>query len=654
MKTPAETDIRNCLIPDYHLLPLEEQSYFETKTEAGQALKSIRQEFEPVKESRFYVLKLLPAYTESAAERIVRMNAAMSLFHKRYQDDPHLLAIHARIGAKILQREIPHIFNYLSPEDQVVLINTDFSQQFIAKMRSSSEEEQAQAYSHFKRQFKKHSLYFSWDKAISLAEKDEAWLAYQCARLAEFAPFLLYQNRNKKEALLEQLKRKTRVQDAFRINLTNTLQKLLYHLAEEASALVPFVPLERFNQSFAYQKALLIVDAFFNQKDFPDTLIYDYQSMLYAYLKQSLRSMHPWPQEKKPAIQKALSFIYQSIKDNTPVGNLKQYIDKRAEAQGFLQATSFTAQTDNLISAGLQLWNLDKHADEIAETKSIFSELTKPFLPIYAEYQHIAKYEKNNFCKIYRSLIPILITVSILILTAALLSLAGLPEFAIALGLIPAFIIGLGLTTLYLQVKDKIYHTLCVYYYSQGSGDVYAIPEFQVSDRMLASFNHNKTLAGDVRDFYIQGLQACDALELAFEQKLVLTKAEQESRAKNIQNRAILQLEWYDIHSNEQLSLDETLAIVLARVQTEGANRYQALAPTFSEEKHILKKQVALLAGIIEEELRKDALGVTSQKASSYEHLSSTPTFFNKPKCFSLKDELDAMDHLMSELPKPI
>lgn len=338
------------------------------------------------------------------------------------------------------------------------------------------------------------------------------------------------------------------------------------------------------------------------------------------------------------------------IRNTEPVKQTEDFLNKLSEAHAFMQATSLASQNDNCINAMLDLYNTNRAAEQINETKSMLMSLLEPFKPLYDEYKDIALYEKNTYSKVFRSIIPIIVLVGFIVVISTALAFLALPEVVFIVALIPTLFLGAFLASQYTAIKNTAYNFLRQSYY----GGVYEIPEFQINERMIQP-SAFKTLqnATTIRNFYVNELEKCDHLELNWSSKTsgTLSSHDLEQRAINEKRRNTLWLEWYDIHSNNKLGCNDITTIALERLQSEIDNEIKTMKDVFNDQD---LPEITLSIQQISVDIKTN-LGIKgpffyskSNKDNIIQDNHSSRFF--KPQCLENKNRAETLDVLLSSI----
>ncbi len=351
------------------------------------------------------------------------------------------------------------------------------------------------------------------------------------------------------------------------------------------------------------------------QKPFPNPPVFSKK-----YARESLSSLY--------------SYLLKVRNNQKEVKWCADSINKVADAHAFLQATGFATQNETSWLAWFDIVNYFRMAGHIADAKSILSKFTQPFTPLFIEYSKINR-EQNIVNQIIRTVMPMLILSAAVILVSALLSSFVIPEIAFIFILLPTIYLGLIAASFYVVAKDFIYNGLCQHWY----GGQFKIPEYQVSERMKASFGSAEK-ALKVRDFYVDEISTCFENEKEYQKQARLSQAEKENREKNTERNRELQLEWYDIHSNPNLSTDATMTITLNRLDIEGRKTCNDLQSALGNE---LKNEIPAVIHKITDKIRTS---VDQTRPLNTEQ----PRFFTRPACFKYREEVERLNTLRVEL----
>ena len=471
-------------------------------------------------------------------------------------------------------------------------------------------------------------------------------LEKHATQLARFVPLLHYRKLETEERAIDQLRAKYvlpngEVNEEFNRIDEEELTTLFSHCMQEVSRLnIDFVNLVAFNNIHANQMAKAVLLAFNSNAALNlATWFRQYEAALNAHIIHQLQLINgeAW-QASVHSIARELFNSLSYLWKNKTVGTLNTFLNKIADAHAFIQATHFSSQNESAYLAILDMYNIGRYREQIAEVKSIGASLLKPFRPLYEEYKNLGLYEKNGYRKAFRALMPIFITVAFIILVSYLLAPLALPALAFLAAFIPTLIIGLALATAYVSVKNGVYKYLREKWY----GGPFEIPEFQVNERIRAAFGTEEK-AQKVRQFFIEELKRCDIIEHNYEKKHkqgTLSDEEIEHRIEMQKMRQGLCLEWYDIHSNINLSIDEARLIVLNRLAQTSEKNYLNLTKMLDEERPAIGQSVQnVVADIQATFVDHHHLPVPGEDTTIRPHL--THGFFQPPKSLSQKFQIE-------------
>lgn len=509
---------------------------------------------------------------------------------------------------KILSDEITE-FKWLSPEHQEFLSQTEFAQSFcsiLAKMNKQIlsgntgkgslddlQKQKEETISLWKKQLMESSEWSFLKNEIE--KKQHALLEEHVKELSLFFPLLNYRKQVKEEPIINQLRAKYFEADGDLIAKQGDADKekladLLFYCMREVSAVeIDFIDLDSFNQKQAEQMAVAILKAFDNTLILDlDQCFKEYEIELNKYILEELKLINnkSLPLKTNELSIDSLSFLWK----NPATDKANKFLKKLADAHGFIQATGFSTQNENSFLAILDIYNYARYQEQISDARTILFSLLTPFYPLLNEYKDIAFYEKNNFWKLFRTVMPLIVTVTFIILIATVLVPLVLPDIAFFAAFIPSLLIGLGFATEYVDCKNTIYNSLRQLYY----GGPFEIPEFQVNTRLLTAFG-TETNAQSVRAFYIEELMLCDELEANLSlkhQQGILNQEGIDQRKANREKRYQLCLEWYDIHSNKDLSYNQASVIILNRLRQAIEQEHQQFQKIIKEERPTIAQAV--------------------------------------------------------------
>lgn len=486
-------------------------------------------------------------------------------------------------------------------------------------------------------------------------------LQEHATQLSTFFPLLTYRKDTTEKPLIDQLRAKYLSENG---EVTaepdkideEQLTDLLFHCMRQVSEIeIDFINLDVFNKKRANQMAIAVLKAFNDKSSLSlDVLFKEYESQLHQYITVQLLLINgkEWQVKDntvKEGLFNSLSYLWNN---NQIVSKTSEFLNKMADAHGFIQATSFSSRNDSTFLSMLDIYNYARHQEQISETRSILASLLSPLLPLYNEYKDIALYEKNPYWKSFRTIMPIILIAAFLILVSVILAPLALPTLAFAAVFIPAFLIGLALSNKYVSVKNDIYKYLREQYY----GGPFEIPEFQVNTRMFTAFGTEEN-ADRVRAFYIEELKSCDSLETDFDLKHdrgILTQRDIELRKENMTKRHHLSLEWYDIHSNKDLSYKQASLIVQNRLQQTTDKAYVHLKTTLQGELESIRNSVAEVTTDLKTTIAKFNKEPVDEKDKVPEATTIKANYryglFKRPNSLKSRDHLEELDKFSQQI----
>ncbi|MFW2571321.1 hypothetical protein [Legionella sp. 29fVS95] len=600
-------DIANRYIPGYGLLNRRKRKTFERSPAGLQFIRAVKDTLTSIEEIRaslawWQVLFSSPEtiYAQAKQNFVAQKTRLLSDIE---QTDAYKKVV-ARIIWEILRAEYPD-FKLLTPEQKRLLTQAEFSRVLQTSIPPLLEDEQDVTNPAVLEQIRdeKRKIIADW-KALFLADPEMAPLRETIAQrkeeirqreivqkivvlderanaLAQAFPLLNNPLPPHEESAIAVLRARYRLEMQKKEPNTAKVEEMLvtevvfYYLQQATAKNLPNeMILHNFNQRQANRIAKEIMQAF-NDKEalLLDHWLQVYKQELGNHLIEKLLLINgkEWkiPSDTQgQVLMHSLSYLW----NNRVVNGGTEFVNKLADAHAFIQATSFATQNESSFLAILDLYNYSRFANQINENKAIIASLLAPFRPIYEEYRDIGLYEKDPFFKFARMVMPMIVAVTAIVLTALLLNPLGLSDLVFTFILIPTVLVALRAAAEYIVVKNDLYQKARQFYY----GGTFEIPEFQINPRMISAFgNHEK--ATMVRNFYIDEFKRCEEIEASYQSKAALSEQDLISRMENVNRRRSLWLEWYDIHSNLALGYDKTPKIVLARLHEVGNTEFQSL-----------------------------------------------------------------------------
>ena len=348
---------------------------------------------------------------------------------------------------------------------------------------------------------------------------------------------------------------------------------------------INYANLQRFNFNQAQQiadKAILNYNEnlWFNlQRLFEN---YADELKIHVYNQLLVDNQMPWFFHAHNNSHIMLSSLSYMLLNSHYLNKTMEFCTMLSNAHAFVQITGISNQNYNPLFSILELYNYARIVPAMARWTNILNGISNVLKPLYAEFILISDYEPKASNKIIRSLIPIMIFFGFCVGALTLLSLMGLPEIALIIMLVPIAFLGIGVTSLYVYCKDNIYKKIRELYY----GGCYSMPEFNVNERIIAICG-SLNIAADIREFYITSLEKCDRIESQYSQTASqgsLRANELNNRQKNLQYRHLLCIEWYDIHSNYALGIDDARKIIETQLQKYVHKKHCSLQKSIREE----------------------------------------------------------------------
>lgn len=409
---------------------------------------------------------------------------------------------------------------------------------------------------------------------------------------------------------LEEKNRETKLEEELTCFLFEKLQNAV-------NGQISFMDLVQFNLNQANHIAKRILAASkLNEEITLDNILLNYKIALSNQISDKLKIIngkkiviHEPPVWEE--LSNSLSYLFWN---SHIVKSSIHFINQLSDAHLFLAYTGATSQNDSY-TVLLDLINAGRLRSQVIETKTIFISLFKPFLPLYEEMRDIAFREKNYFRKLFRTLMPLLIIAGFVVLVGALLAPLAIPEFAFLIAVIPTFFIGLALATFYVVAKNTIHQKIQLLWY----GDAFEIPQYQVNDRMIDIFG-TQEMAEFVRAFYIEEIKQCDRFEKECQQQRGRGQINPDERKANIERRHLLNLEWYDIHSNESLAVEKVKQIVINRLITVGNEEYQKLMNELAKND---MPQIVLFINTIGDELEHSLVSIANHAENEVDNINA-------------------------------
>lgn len=356
-----------------------------------------------------------------------------------------------------------------------------------------------------------------------------------------------------------------------------------------------------------------------------------YTQALKDALLFNIKTKHKSSRKTKETVNKneidtSLAYLWKACNKKND-DSLSKFLQDMSDAHGLIQVTGWSTQNENSLFAFIDCYNYQRYKNDIAEARFILVSLITPFYPLFTEYQDIARREKNIFIKVLRTAIPMLIIAGFIITAAALMPVA-LPELAFFILAIPLLYLGLALASLYVKTKELIYRG---YRDMMYAGDINLFPEFLVNDDLKDVFGEQ---ACEIREYYIQALQACESIEAQYKSKNLLEDdAEEAKRTENLERNHALLLEWFDLRDNKKLNRKNKVLIALKRLEADEVSLYKSF-----------ELNIKALTQALADDLTAIYYAEDAEDKFQKHYTASSSRFF--PSCSKQYDEISKLQKL--------
>jgi len=579
-------DLANQFMPGYDLLSENQQLVFE-QTEVGRRFVTVINEILTEVKSYTKNISFFSLIFGSFEQQKKNWSRKMKCFLVEINNSQEYRQLITSIITRVLEKEFPD-FAILTFEQQAELAKAEFSKILqaellpikMAKKKENSVSVQGynfhSSYESVRLQEQYEKIFGRWLNAFK-AEPKMAPLRESIAR------YHSVERVNKLTSLLPALNNTHLINNLIRKYIEESskpkpdynkmeeefLTKFLFrHLQRALGKHINFINLNDFNLKQANSIAKRFLEAA-NKNTTAEMSVWleSCQNELVEFIHKQLLLIngHVWQKgsevEADSEMLSSLSYLFWHSK---AVNKTTEFFNRLADAHAFIQYTGMSTQNESSYLALLDLYNYHRSAEQVTKTKKILLSLVKPFLPLYQEYEEIAFYEKSVFRKVFRTVMPLIVIAAFVVLVAVMLSPLAIPELAFLVAAIPALFLGIYLASKYVTLKNKLYQDLRRKYY----GGPFEIPEFKINQRMKRIFGSNEN-AEVIRGIYIDELKTCDELEKSYSKRAeegLLSEQELAARKKNSTKRHSILLEWYDIHSNNDLGYEKIPQIVRNRL----------------------------------------------------------------------------------------
>lgn len=457
--------------------------------------------------------------------------------------------------------------------------------------------------------------------------------------LSRFFPLLLYRKKGQEAKAIDALKaayHEGNVSCADGIT-TDFLSTIIFDVLQALSEnICANIDLKVFNQKQAQDLAKRVWAA---SPDGDYNAWYDdYDAGLDCEVRRQLSLIKGKEWKCEPTSLETIESSFSHLWKNKQTEKLGKLLREMADAHAIIQATSCSTQNENSFLACFDAVNYVRSYKQIAEFKYILFSLLQPFKHILYEYRDIALYTSSSHYKFLRMMMPILVPTAFLIFVSSVLT-----ETAFWIALIPALIVGLALASQYIWLKNYVYT-----YFHEWDGP-YNVKEFEVNERMRNVFKSQEA-AEEVRHFYVTELERCDTLNNELETKRKtkgLEEGEHDRIKENLTRRDTLCLEWFDIHSNENMPTNIISKFVLAQVEATLSIESKKLKEVLQAEEKDIQEAATYCVNDIWTTLQ---CPIYTEEQARQVPLSRAPRFFTPSKTLSHKATAERMYDLSETL----
>ncbi len=340
--------------------------------------------------------------------------------------------------------------------------------------------------------------------------------------------------------------------------------------------------------NFNTEQARIAVKTGFVNGALTDEFLTQYSKKLAKLLNKTLFNKGlPSPElNVSGIITESISYLLQ----NESLSDALTYLNQFANAHAFIQRTGWSTQNERSHLALLDFYNYFRGTKSIEEARSIILQLLQPILsPWYFEYRDIAYRDQFVVWKLTRSLVPIIIVITVVVLITLALSSLVLPDLLIAGIMIPSVVLGIAIASFYLRIKNDLSARIEL---ALAHNNPYEVAAFQVNTQLTNLFETEES-AKEIRLFYCRLFEQCDRNEIIYKQKFdsciqienTLKKSDPNSRERasnadakkawyqrkedNTLKKNKLLIEWWDLAHNPDIEEQAALSLARARVRLE-------------------------------------------------------------------------------------
>ena len=274
-----------------------------------------------------------------------------------------------------------------------------------------------------------------------------------------------------------------------------------------------------------------------------------------------------------PDLKTCFSYLLHRVAQQTSVKKTKEQIDRIANVHLLFGILGLREPAGWMLE-NIDIYNYVNFADDVNTLKTVLFAFAKPLRSFFMEYVQITKFEKNPLNFLFRSTIPILIMTCFVAFAFSLMVPFAMHAVIEIIMLIPTLYISMVAASFYVDLKNKAFEALIIYW----RGSRYEQDAFKKNDRILLGFSNDANIAESVCNYYVECFTDCDAIVSSLSKKFergLLTDEQIVYYQAMLKREALLKLEWYDIHDNHYLGVDNIKTLVLKRLHQDAHEAYQ-------------------------------------------------------------------------------
>lgn len=276
-----------------------------------------------------------------------------------------------------------------------------------------------------------------------------------------------------------------------------------------------------------------------------------------------------------PALRTIFSCLLTGIMQHKNIKKTKEQIDRIANVHLLFGILGLREPAGWMLE-GMDIYNYIALKDDVANLKTVLFAFAKPVRPFFMEYVQIAQLEKNPLIFLLRATMPILIMTTCVAFAFSLMVPFAMHAIIEIIMLIPTLYISMVLASYYVDLKNKAFEALIIYW----RGSKYEQDAFKTNDRILRGFSNDATIAELVCNYYVTCFTDLDAIVSSLSKKFergLLTDEEIVYYEELLKREALLKMEWYDIHDNHSLGIDNMKILVAKRLNQDARHAFQAI-----------------------------------------------------------------------------